>query len=53
MEAIYDNLTAPVGFLKFVPNRQALGPSFSARKRAGRDGEGPLPPLTEDQIYGQ
>jgi hypothetical protein len=52
MEAIYDNLTAPVGFLKFAPNKQAQGPSFSARKRAGREGESPAAPVTEDQIYG-
>jgi hypothetical protein len=52
MEAIYDNLTGPVGFLKFAPHQQAIGPSFSARKRAGREGESPAAPVTEDQIYG-
>jgi Domain of unknown function (DUF4188) len=53
MESIYDNVNAPLGFLKFAPRVQAIGPSFSARKRAGRAGESPAPPVAEDQIYGK
>ena len=51
MEAIYDNLGAPVGFLKFAPRTRAVGPSFSARKRAGLSGEAPPSPVPEEQIY--
>jgi hypothetical protein len=47
MEAIYDNLHSPVGFLKFAPNLEARGPSFSARKRAGLQGEAPASPVPE------
>ena len=47
MESIYDNVKAPVGFLKFAPHKQAIGPSFSARKRAGMAGEAPAAPAQE------
>jgi hypothetical protein len=39
MEAIYDDLPEPLGFLKFAPRKQARGAMFSARKRAGIGGE--------------
>jgi hypothetical protein len=50
MESIFDNMNSPVGFLKFAPHKQAIGPSFSARKRAGREGEAPAAPVTEQQL---
>lgn len=53
MESIYDNVSAPVGFLKFAPRRQAVGPSFSARKRAGMGGDAPPSPVAEAHISGE
>lgn len=39
MEAIYDNMVEPVGFMRFAPNQAARGPMFAARKRLGLEGE--------------
>ena len=39
MEAIYDDMVQPTGFLKFAPARPARGNMFSARARVGRPGE--------------
>jgi hypothetical protein len=39
MEAIYDDLPVPLGFLRFAPPAPARGAMFSARKRAGLPGE--------------
>ena len=36
MEAIYDDLNAPVGFARFAPVQAAQGAMFSARQRARR-----------------
>jgi hypothetical protein len=36
MEAIYDDLDAPVGFTSFAPVKAAEGAMFSARQRAHR-----------------
>jgi hypothetical protein len=47
MESIYDNVASPVGFLKFAPHIQAVGPSYSARKRAGMEGTAPPSPADE------
>ena len=53
MEAIYDDVTRPIGFMHFAPLAPARGPLFSARKRLGREG---MPqaadPITEDEFYG-
>ena len=35
MEAIYDDLKQPMGFLRFAPSHAARGPMFSARQRLG------------------
>jgi len=43
MEAIYDDLPVPFGFMRFAPNVPARGPMFSARKRAKVSGEPSLP----------
>jgi hypothetical protein len=49
MEAIYDDLKAPVGFSVFAPNQPAQGPMFSARKRLGLSGDPAIPaPVSED-----
>ena len=39
MEAIYDDLPKPVGFMQFAPQAPARGAMYSARKRAGIKGE--------------
>src|SRR5579883_2611630 len=51
MEAIYDDLAQPTGFLKFAPSQTARGGMFSARRRAGRAGESPTPALSEETLY--
>ena len=49
MEAIYDDLPKALGLMAFAPNHPARGPMFSARKRAGVEGEPAVPaPLPED-----
>jgi hypothetical protein len=39
MEAIYDDLAAPIGMMKFAPLQPARGSMFSARRRLGLGGE--------------
>lgn len=39
MEAIYDAIPAPLGFLQFAPSQPARGAMFSARNRARVEGE--------------
>lgn len=53
MEAIYDDVKQPIGFLHFAPAQPARGGMFSARHRARRAGE-PIakPVLTEEELYG-
>jgi len=41
MEAIYDDLRQPTGFLRFAPAQAARGPMFSARQRLGVPGNAP------------
>lgn len=51
MEAIYDDLAAPVGLLRFAPQAAAHGPMFGARKRAGKGGEPALQaPVREEEL---
>jgi hypothetical protein len=51
MEAIYDDVRAPVGLLKFAPSDEARGPMFSARQRAGLGGGATSgPPLSESDL---
>ena len=49
MEAIYDDLPTPFGFLNFAPAGPARGPMFSARTRLGLSGEPPLKPALSEQ----
>jgi hypothetical protein len=51
MEAIYDDVKAPVGFGRFAPVQPAVGSAFSARRRLGRAGPevGP-PPVGENEV---
>lgn len=52
MEAIYEDIRAPVGLLQFAPARPARGPMFGARQRLGLGGE-PLAaaPISEEDFY--
>jgi Domain of unknown function (DUF4188) len=51
MEAIYDDITAPIGFMRFAPVKVARGPMFSAAHRAAtpHDAE---PVVSEKELYG-
>ena len=52
MESVYDDMTAPIGMMKFAPVKQARGPMFSARTRAGREGAvAPPPGMSEADLY--
>ncbi len=51
MEAIYDDVQQPTGFLKFAPAEPARGGMFSARRRAGLPGEPPEAALSEAALY--
>lgn len=50
-EAIYDGLPGPVGMMKFAPVKEARGPMFSARARAGMKGDADSP-VPENDLYG-
>jgi hypothetical protein len=50
IEAIYDDMSAPVGMMRFAPLEQAHGPMFSARRRLGLSGEAAeAPPVSEEE----
>jgi Domain of unknown function (DUF4188) len=51
MEAIYDDIPQPIGFLRFAPVIAARGPMFGAANRAGKAG-GSAPVLSEQDLYG-
>ena len=52
MEAVYDDMVAPTGFLAFAPVRPARGAMFSARSRAARPGDATLAvPIAEADLY--
>lgn len=53
MEAIYDDVTKPVGFQAFTPSSIARGPTFSARHRLGKRGDTPTQPdgVAEKEMY--
>lgn len=51
MEAIYDNVPVPLGFLKFAPSHEARGPMFSSRQRLGLSGDATFAaPLSESDL---
>jgi hypothetical protein len=52
MEAIYDDLPSPVGFMRFAPVYPARGPMFGAAHRAHRKYGGD-PVVSENELYGQ
>jgi hypothetical protein len=51
MEAIYDDLAVPIGFMRFAPLRPARGPMFSAAHRAAKPDPG-APVVSEKELYG-
>jgi hypothetical protein len=53
IEAIYDDMPAPIGMMKFAPLTPARGPMFSARTRAAREGTPPTAAVTEQDLYGR
>jgi len=52
IEGIYGDMPVPVGMMKFAPVKEARGPMFSARARAGMKGEPKSPVLPEGDLYG-
>ena len=51
MEAVYDDVPEPIGFMKFAPVLAARGPMFGASARAHQAGGGE-PVLSETELYG-
>ena len=51
-EAIYDDLTAPVGMMRFASVVKAKGPMFSARARLKAEGAAPEAPVVEAELDG-
>ena len=53
MEAIYDDMSAPLGFKAFAPSVAPRGSAFSARRRLGLRGESPASPegMSEAEIH--
>ena len=51
MEAVYVDMKAPVGMMRFAPVSPAKGAMFSARKRAGLEGEAPGSGVAEQEFY--
>ena len=49
-EAIYDNVSHPVGMMRFAPVATAKGPMFSARARLDPGAVAPAAPLSEAEL---
>jgi hypothetical protein len=50
-EAIYDDIPAPIGMMRFAPNHPARGPMFSARQRIQAPGDAHVaPPVGESDV---
>jgi hypothetical protein len=50
MEAIYDDLPSPVGFLQFAPAHEAKGSMFGAHQRLGLQGQPPVAVIDEQEL---
>ena len=50
MEAIYDDVPQPIGFMKFAPVLAARGPMFGAAARSHQVSVGE-PVLSESELY--
>ena len=51
MEAIFDDIPAPTGFMRFAPVKPARGAMFGAAHRVARSND-LEPVVNEDQLYG-
>ncbi len=51
MEAIYDDIAEPIGFMKFAPVKSARGSMFGAAHRAGKQHDAE-PVVGERELYG-
>jgi len=51
MEAIYDDVLQPIGFMGFAPIVPARGPMFGAAARSSKEFAG-QPVLSEEELYG-
>jgi Domain of unknown function (DUF4188) len=51
MEAIYDDVADPIGFMRFAPVKPARGPMFSAAHRAAKP-YAAEPVVSEKDLYG-
>jgi hypothetical protein len=52
MEAIYDDLPEPIGFMRFAPVKPARGPMFGAAGRADKANRGEAV-VSEKELYGE
>jgi hypothetical protein len=50
MEAIYDDIPQPIGFMRFAPVVPARGPMFGAAGRGGKS-QAAAPVLSEQELY--
>ena len=52
IDAVYDDVGKPAGLARFAPATPARGVMFSARHRAGRDGQAlTVPPVVPEDGY--
>lgn len=51
MEAIYDDVASPIGFMRFAPVKTARGSMFGAALRAAKPHSGE-PVVSEKELYG-
>jgi hypothetical protein len=51
MEAIYDDVVEPIGFMHFAPVKPARGPMFGAAHRMAKSYSGE-PAISEKELYG-
>ena len=50
-EAVFIDMRAPVGMMRFAPVSPAKGAMFSARRRAGLSGDAPSPAAVSEQEF--
>jgi hypothetical protein len=50
MEAIYDDIPTPVGFMQFAASHEAKGSMFAARQRLGLQGQAPVAVVDEKEL---
>ena len=56
MEAVYDDVPQPIGFMRFAPVVSARGAMFTSAQRAGKHpttSAGAEPVLSEKELYGE